>query len=202
MSRFTPPSRTYAGYIFDCDGTLVDSMPLHHRAWRHAFERHGASFDFDWRLFNKRAGKPMDVTVAELNAEFSCQLPIAEVVAAQHQFYLQHFAEIQPVAEVVEFARSLRGRVALAVASGSRRDIVERSLELVNIADWFPTVVTASDVERGKPDPEMMFACAAAMGVAPADCLVLEDGQAGIDAAIAAGMDWVRVGPPPMAARP
>lgn len=196
MSRFTPPSRRYAGYIFDCDGTLVDSMPLHHRAWCVAFERFGAPFEFDWPLFMKRAGMPIDATVRELNAEFGCALPVDEVARLQHEVFLERLAHLEPIHEVVELARSLKGVAPMAVASGGSRPTVLRSLQMVGIADWFPTVFTASDVRQGKPHPEMMLACAQAMGVAPGDCLVIEDGQSGIDAAIAAGMDWVRVEAP------
>jgi HAD superfamily hydrolase (TIGR01509 family) len=191
--RFLAPTRDYAGYIFDCDGTLVESMPLHFRAWRHALESHGASFDFSWKLFVSRAGMPLAETVLALNEQFGTLLEPAAVVAAQLTLYRSLLPTLTAIAPVVEFARRVAARAPLAVASGGQRAEVEASLRLVGIDGLFQCVVTGSEVQRGKPDPEILLRCADGLRVPPSECLVIEDAEFGIEAARRAGMDWVRV---------
>jgi HAD superfamily hydrolase (TIGR01509 family) len=191
--RFIAPTRDYAGYIFDCDGTLVESMPLHFRAWRHALQLHGASFEFSWQLFVSRAGMPLEETVHALNAQFGTALEPAVVVAAQLGLYRSLLPSLTAIAPVVEFARQVAARAPVAVASGGHRAEVEASLRLIGVEGLFQCVVTGSEVTRGKPDPEILLRCADGLGVAPAECLVIEDAEFGIEAARRAGMDWVRV---------
>lgn len=191
--RFVPPTRDYKGYIFDCDGTLVDSMPLHFRAWRTAFQQHGATFEFDWALFVSRAGMPLEQTVEALNLQFSTALDPRRVVEVQLATYRTLIAEVQPIDAVVEFARRVAALAPVAVASGGQRAEVEASLRNIGIFDLFSVIVAGNEVSRGKPDPEILLRCADGMGVAPHDCLVIEDGELGIEAARRAGMDWVRV---------
>ena len=191
--RFVPPTRDYKGYIFDCDGTLVDSMPLHFRAWRAAFQQHGAGFDFDWALFVSRAGMPLEQTVEALNVQFSTRLDPKQVVEVQLANYRTLIAEVQAIAPVVEFARRVAAVAKVAVASGGQRAEVEASLRNIGVFDLFPVIVAGNEVARGKPDPEILLRCAEGMAVAPSDCLVIEDGELGIEAARRAGMDWVRV---------
>lgn len=191
--RFTPPTREYAGYIFDCDGTLVESMPLHFRAWRRAFEQHAATFEFDWELFISRAGMPLEATVEALNLQFSTRLDPKQVVALQLETYRSLLAEVTAIESVVVFARQVALRAPASVASGGHRAEVEASLRNVGIYELFRCIITGHDVKHGKPDPEIFLKCADGMGVAPGDCLVIEDGALGIEAARRAGMDWVKV---------
>jgi HAD superfamily hydrolase (TIGR01509 family) len=191
--RFIPPTREYAGYIFDCDGTLVESMPLHFRAWRHALQSHGANFEFSWQLFVSRAGMPLEETVLALNEQFGTLLEPAVVVAAQLTLYRSLLPTLTAIAPVVEFARQVAARAPAAVASGGHRAEVEASLRLIGLDGLFRCVVTGSEVRRGKPDPEILLRCAEGLGVKPSDCLVIEDAEFGIEAARRAGMDWARV---------
>ena len=192
--RFIAPTRTYAGYIFDCDGTLVDSMPLHFRAWRAAFRQHGASFDFDWALFVSRAGMPLETTVEALNQQFGSTLDPKRVVEVQLATYRTLLAEVTAIEPVVAFARQVAASGAqVSVASGGQRPEVETSLRSIGLLDLFRLIVAGNEVAHGKPDPEILLRCAEGMGVAPEDCLVIEDGELGIEAARRAGMDWVRV---------
>lgn len=179
--------------IFDCDGTLVDSMPLHFRAWRAAFREHGAAFDFDWELFVSRAGMPLEATVEALNREFAAELDPKRVVELQLANYRTLLAQVSAIEPVVEFARRVAALAPVAVASGGHRPEVEASLRNIGIFDLFSVIVAGGEVSRGKPDPEILLRCADGMGVAPRDCLVIEDGELGIEAARRAGMDWVRV---------
>lgn len=191
--RFIAPTRDYAGYIFDCDGTLVESMPLHFRAWRHALASQGASFEFSWKLFVSRAGMPLEETVLALNEQFGTTLEPAPVVAAQLALYRSLLPSLTAIVPVVEFARDVAARAPVAVASGGHRAEVEASLRLIGLGGLFQCVVTGNDVQRGKPDPEILLRCADGLGVHPSQCLVIEDAELGIEAARRAGMDWVRV---------
>jgi HAD superfamily hydrolase (TIGR01509 family) len=191
--RFLAPTRDYAGYIFDCDGTLVESMPLHFRAWRRAFREHHATFDFDWELFVSRAGMPLEQTVEALNQQFSTQLDPARVVQAQLAAYRSLLSGVTAITPVVEFARLVALRAPVSVASGGHRNEVEASLATVGLSGLFRCIVAGNEVQHGKPDPEILFRCAEGMGVPPQDCLVIEDGVLGIEAARRAGMDWVKV---------
>lgn len=191
--RFIPPSREYAAYIFDCDGTLVESMPLHFRAWRRALADHGATFDFNWALFTSRAGMPLEATVDALNLQFATELQAERVAAVQRATYRAHLAGIPAIEPVASFARAMALKAPLAVASGGNREEVEQSLRGVGLLELFSCIVTGNDVAHGKPDPEIFLRCAEGLGVAPGDCLVIEDGELGIEGARRAGMDWVRV---------
>lgn len=190
--RLCVPEGDFEGFIFDCDGTLAESMPVHHRAWHAALARYGASFDFHWELFNRRAGMTIERTVEELNVEFGLSLDPLAVAREQHAQYERLLAEVTPIPEVVEFARAHAGR-PLAVASGGVRHLVERTLELIGVSELFPVVVVAADVTHGKPAPDLFLLAAERLGVAPSKCLVFEDGALGILAAERAGMRSVLI---------
>ena len=190
---FELPARDYGAFIFDCDGTLADSMPLHQKAWALALRAHGATFEFGWDLFMRRAGMTLEKTVEGLNQEFSMNMDPARVAEDQRRHYERLMDEVQPIAEVVAFARSKAGRHPLSVASGGERSIVLRTLRTIGAQDLFPVVVVAADVARGKPAPDLFLYAAQKMGVAPADCLVFEDSELGIEAARSAGMGAVLV---------
>jgi len=188
------PERDFDGFIFDCDGTLVDSMPLHFKAWSASFLHHGAPWQWTEDEFYANAGVPDRVTVLELNERHGADLCPDLIHEFKAEWYAKHLHEIEAVHAVADFARRLHaeGR-KISVASGSDLSLVEPSLHKVGLLDLFDIIITPALVERGKPFPDMFLLAAECMAVAPGDCLVFEDGQAGIDAAVAAGMDWVFV---------
>jgi beta-phosphoglucomutase-like phosphatase (HAD superfamily) len=195
MSKFVlhlPPQR-YEAFIFDCDGTLVDSMPLHFAAWREAFARHQAPFDFTWELFLSRGGMGLEQTVRELNFQFSTCLDPCAVVQAQVDASERLLATVRAIDPVARFAREVAAASPVSVASGGKRHHVARSLRVTGLEALFSVVVTQEDVTRGKPDPEMFLLAAQRMGVKPKECLVVEDSPLGLEAAKAAGMGsaWV-----------
>jgi HAD superfamily hydrolase (TIGR01509 family) len=186
----------YEAFIFDCDGTLADSMPLHHIAWKRAFQDCNAPIDFSWERFVSRAGKTLEVTVEELNLELGLSLDPKRVAAVQRAEYDRLLPGVRPVARVVNFLRSVAGRRPLSVASGSDRRTVDRTLSALGIADLVPIVVTSEEVGRGKPEPDLFLLAAERMAVAAERCLVFEDSPLGIEAARRAGMGSVLVEPP------
>ncbi len=188
------PHEDFEGFIFDCDGTLVDSMPLHYRAWNASFAHHGAPWLWTEDEFYASAGVPDRVTVMELNERHGAALDPDSVYEFKAGWYSRHLHELTPVAAVAALARRYReeGR-RISVASGSDLSIVAPSLDVAGLGGLFDIVITPADVLRGKPSPDMFLLAAERMGVAPSNCLVFEDGQPGIAAAEAAGMQWVFV---------
>lgn len=188
------PDRDFDGYIFDCDGTLVDSMPLHFRAWVTSFEYHKAPWQWTEDEFYANAGVPDRITTMELNERYGASIDPDSVHDYKVEWYSRHLADLQPVGPVAALAKRYHaeGR-KISVASGSDLSIVEPSLEVTGLRDLFEIIVTPKDVKHGKPAPDMFLLAAEKMGVAPGECLVFEDGQAGIDAANAGGMASVFV---------
>jgi HAD superfamily hydrolase (TIGR01509 family) len=193
VHSFDPIERDFAGFIFDCDGTIADSMPLHLRAWRAALAAHGATFDFTWDLHMRRAGKALEVIVEELNTQFGTRLDPNAVARAQREIYLELLPMVQPVKPVVDLIMSLAGRRRMAVASGSDLGSVRGTLRALGLLEVIPVVVTAFDVKHGKPAPDLFLLAAERIGVAPSDCVVFEDSSLGIEAAQRAGMHSVLV---------
>jgi beta-phosphoglucomutase-like phosphatase (HAD superfamily) len=188
------PDREYGGYIFDCDGTLADNMPLHYRAWSRAMQDFGGTYPEE--LFYEWGGRPTTHIVQALNERFGLSMDVEAVVRRKEDVYLSMIPDVEPMTAVVEFARSRRGVAPMAVASGGHRALVIATLEALGISEWFDAVVCAEDYERGKPHPDPFLLAAARLGVAAGECVVFEDSTTGIEAAKAAGMDWVLVSAP------
>jgi HAD superfamily hydrolase (TIGR01509 family) len=194
MTVFTPPEKRYAGYIFDCDGTLANSMPNHYHAWADTVEKYGGQMPEE--LFYALGGWPSNKMVEHLNERFGSALDPEIVALEKEHLYVERIAKIQPIPEVAEFARQVSAFAKVAVASGGILPVVTRTLEVIGFKDFFPVIVTSEQVKRGKPFPDMFLEAARRMGVQPSDCLVLEDSIAGFEAASAAGMDYAKVGDP------
>jgi HAD superfamily hydrolase (TIGR01509 family) len=192
MTVFTPPEKRYAGYIFDCDGTLADSMPVHYRAWADSLGKYGGQMPEE--LFYALGGWPSNKMVELLNERFGTSLDPELVAAEKEYLYLERMATIQPIREVAEFAHQVAAFAKVSVASGGVLPVVTRTLETIGFKGFFPVIVTTEQVKRGKPFPDMFLEAARRMGVHPSDCLVLEDSTAGFEAATAAGMDYAKVG--------
>jgi HAD superfamily hydrolase (TIGR01509 family) len=190
----TLPDQPFRAYLFDCDGTIVDSMPLHYLAWSQALASWGCPFAED--LFYAWGGRPVAEIVAALNAQHGLAMPVEQVTARREALYLEHLHLVRAVPEVLAHIELSHGRIPFAVVSGSTRDSVTASLQALNLLDRFDTLVCAGDYQRAKPDPQPFLIAAERLGVAPRDCLVFEDTEMGIQAATAAGMASVKVLPP------
>lgn len=191
------PTHPFEGYIFDCDGTIADTMPIHYRAWSRAMEEFGGRFPED--LFYQLGGMPTAEIVRVLNEKFDLVLEVEAVVHRKERWYLENVHEVLPVMPVLEIARGMHGVKPLAIASGGHREMVEATLKAIDSMDMFDAIVCAEDYERGKPFPDPFLEAARRIGVPPQDCLVFEDSPTGVEAAKAAGMHFVFV---PSAGRP
>ena len=185
------PRGDFRAYLFDLDGTVADSMPQHFVAWSAAVKAHGGSFPEE--LFYAWGGVPPLRVVEKLNERFGYTLDPESVVADKEAQFLAGIEHIQPVASVLAHIVAKHGEIPLAIVSGSPRHTVELTLATLHLRDCFDVVICAEDYTRGKPDPEPFLKAASELKVDPAACLVFEDADAGIAAAKAAGMHWVRV---------
>jgi beta-phosphoglucomutase family hydrolase len=194
LMKLDIPAGDFAGYIFDLDGTLVDTMPLHYRAWNRAMQQAGLKEELSEDLFYSLGGVPTR-GVAKIFAEhYGLVIDVEKVFHRKEALFLELRSEMKLIEAVVAFARSAVARgIPVSVASGGPRDIVRHTLELMHLRDLFPVVVTPEDVTHGKPAPDMFLLAAKKMSVPPLQCLVFEDAEPGIQAAEAAGMKWVRV---------
>ncbi|MEU3453679.1 HAD family phosphatase [Micromonospora sp. NPDC006766] len=188
------PSGDFRAYLFDCDGTIVDSMPLHYAAWCSALDEWGCEFPEE--LFYAWGGRPIADIVAALNERHGLSMPIGLVVQRQEELYQRSLPEVTAVPEVLAHIENFHGQIPFAVVSGGTRESVTVSLDTLGLLDRFETLVCAEDYTRPKPDPEAFLLAARRLGVAPADCLVFEDTDLGVRAATAAGMASVRVPAP------
>ena len=185
------PAGLFRAYIFDCDGTVVDSMPLHYRAWKAALAEWNCDFPED--LFYSWGGKPVRNIIADLNQMHGLTMPVDSLAVRKEALYLAQLPSLKTIPEVVEHITAQHGRIPLAVASGSRKDSVVGSLTTVGLLDKFDTIVSAGDYVHAKPAPDCFLLAAERLGIAPKDCLVFEDTQLGIQAATAAGMASIMV---------
>ncbi|HMJ20535.1 MAG TPA: HAD family phosphatase [Terriglobales bacterium] len=191
--RLKLPPGSFKAYLFDCDGTIADSMPLHYVAWSRALSEWNCEFSQD--LFYAWGGMPVSGIITALNERHGLSMPVEDVSKRKEEFYLEILPQLKAVPEVLEHIELSHGRIPLAVVSGSTRDSVTASLDSLKLLDRFDTLVCAGDYQRSKPDPQAFLIAAARLGMAPESCLVFEDAEMGIQAATAAGMASVKVPP-------
>ena len=188
------PAGDFHAYLFDCDGTIADSMPLHYIAWKKVMAEWNCEYPED--LFYSWGGKPVRKIIADLNKINGIEMPVEATAQRKESFYIAQLPQLKVIPEVLEHIKAEHGRIPFAVVSGSTRDSVVGSLSVLGLLDRFDTIISAEDYKRGKPAPDGFLLAAERLGVAPADCLVFEDTDLGIESATAAGMAFVKVPSP------
>ncbi|BBH71381.1 phosphatase [Actinoplanes sp. OR16] len=188
------PDGEFQAYLFDCDGTITDSMPAHYLAWQAALAEWGCVFPEE--LFYAWGGRPVADIVASLNEQQNLDMPVHRVAERQEELFRAGLPTIKGVPGVLEHIEDAYGRLPIGVVSGSTRLSVTASLEALGLLDRFEVLVCAGDYARPKPFPDAYLLGAEQLGVDPARCLVFEDTELGLRAAAAAGMAAVRVPPP------
>ncbi len=183
----------FAALIFDLDGTLIDSMPLHNEAWIKTLRSHGHVLDE--RILYELAGIPTFETVNILNKRFSWNLDPATVTHQKESYYLSHLEEVKPNKDVVQIAKEHFRLKPMAIVTGGLRDKVKRVLESLNLNHLFDIIVCSEDTLSAKPSPEPFLFAASKLKQDPLECLVFEDGEAGMIGAKAAGMSVVKIIP-------
>lgn len=187
----TLPAGDFRAYLFDMDGTIADSMPLHYIAWKQALGEWGC--EFPEVLFYQWGGLPVSEIIATLNRRHGLAMPVETVAHRKESLYYELLPKLTAVPEVLHQIEAEHGRIPFAVVSGSTRESVTASLQALGLLEKFDVLVCAGDYTRAKPDPEPFLLAAEKLGVAPETCLVFEDTEMGIQAATAAGMASVKI---------
>ena len=181
------------GLVFDCDGTIADTMPLHYRAWVIALKEHGA--DFPEAMFYEMAGIPTVKIIELLNERHGYGMPVQETADRKEAIFEETIPEVAAIEPVVGIVRQFAGRLPMAVATGATRAICQRTLTSLGLIQHFGAIVTADDVEHGKPAPDIYIEAARRIGVNPSECYAFEDAELGLESARAAGMVAVDIRP-------
>ncbi len=185
------PPGSYEAYLFDCDGTIADSMQLHYFAWSQALSEWNCAFEED--LFYAWGGKPPSEIIDLLNKRNALDMPVQVVAERKEQLYYASLPQLKAITEVLEHIEAEEGRIRYAVVSGSTRDSVVASLTTLGLLSKFEVIVCQGDYVNSKPHPEPFLIAASRLGVRPEHCLVFEDSDLGIEAAKVAGMASVKI---------
>jgi beta-phosphoglucomutase-like phosphatase (HAD superfamily) len=198
MITFDPAK--YDGYIFDCDGTLADTMPLHYQAWSETLTRKlGRPSDFTESMFYHFGGMPARQIVARLNHDYGYDLPVEQTAHEKEMRFVELLPGIGPVQEVIDVLNRLPPDAKVAVASGGLEEIVRKTLLFLGLkvgpGEKIKFLIGSDHIAQGKPHPELFLRAAGLLGVEPHRCLVFEDAEPGFVAAKAADMDYIDVRP-------
>jgi beta-phosphoglucomutase family hydrolase len=174
------------GLIFDLDGTLSDSLPVHVATWNMVGEKYG--FTFDPQIVYEMTGRPTIEFAKRIVEQYGLSADPTEMVRMKQQAFWGKANLLRPIHEVVSIVKKYYGKLPMSVGTGAGRKSAEVQLKTLDILRYFDAVVTAEDVTRHKPDPDTFLECARLMGVEPKYCQVFEDGDLGITAAEKAGM--------------
>ncbi len=177
--------------IFDLDGTLADTMPVHFVAWQEVLAPLGLSFPED--RFYAWGGLPTRRIVEMLSEEQGITVDVSAVTEAKYRGYFAHIDTIRPIDTVFSIAVEHHGKLPMAVATGGKREAAERTLQAIGGTHLFAGLVSADDVSQHKPHPETFLRAAELVGVDPSRCRAYEDADPGIEAATAAGMQVIDV---------
>ena len=182
----------YQAFLYDCDGTLADNMQLHKDAYVKAATHHG--IDLDTAIIDELAGLPTINVVAEINKRYGTAIDAPAFGTLKSRIFADEFQQhTQPIPFVVDHLKAHAGKIKIGVVSGGSRSTVMRTLQALGIENLIDVLVCAGETPRGKPFPDPFLRAAELLSAPPATCIVFEDGNAGTQAADAAGMKWIRV---------
>jgi HAD superfamily hydrolase (TIGR01509 family) len=182
----------FKAFLYDCDGTLADTMPMHKQSYVRLAAQEGVFIED--AIIDEFAGLPVNDVVEQINKRYNAGLnPVSFAEDREQLFLNEYLPKTQPVTYVVNHLKAHAGKVKIGVVSGSKRGAVEKTLQILGIAHIPQVLVCAGETPRGKPFPDPFLAAAEKLGVLPQECLVFEDADAGTKAAEAAGMRWVRI---------
>lgn len=193
MATITIPiPKGVKGLIFDLDGTILDSMPLHHEGYNHALAPYG--IDYPKEVFESRGGIPTKDTMKMIEVDYQIEnFDLTTALEAKKEFVESHLDRIRLIEPVFEIIKDYHGKLPMSVGTGSNRMVVDELFDRFSLNRYFTHVVTATEVTNYKPHPETFLKCAELMDVQPEDCVVFEDGKPGMQAARSAGMQIIDI---------
>lgn len=182
----------YHAFLYDCDGTLADNMQAHKDTYVKVAA--GQGVEIDAAIIDEFAGLPIQRVVDEINKRYGCNFDPVQFEQMKYDlYYNEYIRHIKPVKFVVDHLLAHAGKVKIGVVSGGSRPAIEKTLEILGVAQKVDVLVCAGETLHGKPWPDPFLKAAELLEVDPVSCLVFEDGDAGVKAAEAAGMDWIRI---------
>jgi len=181
----------YEAFLYDCDGTLADNMLAHKLSYKEVAANYGV--DLDLAMVDEFAGMPTLLFAQEISKRYGVPLPDTFANEKSQIFIDKYIEQTQPISYVAEHLKNHAGKVKIAVVSGGSRKTVTKTLTVLGLIDFVDVLVCAGETEKGKPSPQPFLKAAELLGIEPKKCIVFEDAEFGVQGAIAAGMDWVRV---------
>ncbi len=172
--------------IFDLDGTLSNSLPVHIATWNKIGDLYG--FKFDPQILMELTGRPTLEFAERIVEQYQLKVTPEEIVKLKQQSFWDSSQLLKPVEEIIAIVKAYHNKLPMSVGTGASRRSAEVQLKALDIARYFDFIVSAEDVTKHKPEPETFLECARLMQVEPALCQVYEDGDLGISAAKKAGM--------------
>jgi len=172
--------------IFDLDGTLSDSLPVHIASWNAVCEKLNCTFDE--RILVEMTGAPTLSFAERIKREQNLEIAAEELVVLKQQEFWKNINQVKPHDAVIGLMKDAHGKIPMAVGTGASRTSAMLQMKELDIDHLFDFIVTADDVDRHKPEPDTFLRCAELMGVDPEFCQVFEDGELGMQAALTAGM--------------
>lgn len=172
--------------IFDLDGTLVDSMPLHLEAWQEICATKGVVFTSE--EFYSLAGVPADRIFKIINEKYGKDFDPQSDSLAKEAIYMRKIEHLKLIEPVFEIAKQYHGKMPMSIGTGSPGQHSWEAVRILGLDQYFDILVSKNDVKEGKPNPETFLKCAEAMNIDPQYCQVFEDGDPGLEAAKTAGM--------------
>lgn len=181
----------YKALLYDCDGTLADNMLAHKLSYKEAAGKYG--IDLDTAIIDELAGWPTRLVADEISKRYGITLPESFSKEKTAVFFEKYIEKTQPIAYVTEHLKAGASYARIAVVSGGTRTTVQKTLSVLGLIDYIEVLVCAGETPQGKPFPDPFLAAASQLNVLPEECVVFEDGDPGVAAAEAAGMDWIRI---------
>ncbi|MDA3613896.1 HAD family hydrolase [Polluticaenibacter yanchengensis] len=192
LEKLTNITQGFQAFLYDCDGTLADNMQAHKDSYVEIAKEYG--IDLDDNIIDELAGWPTILVATEIGKRYHKDFDAHEFADKKSRLFFDKFIDkTLPIDFVTNHLLAHVGKVKIGVVSGGRAKTVSKTLETLNLLDKIDVLVGAGDTEKGKPAPDPFLLAAQKLNVSPEHCIVFEDGQPGVDGAIAAGMQWVRI---------
>lgn len=190
--KLTQIAAPYEALLFDVDGTLADNIQAHKAAYVATAAEY--SIELDDNLIDETAGWPTVDVAAEITKRYNTTFDLEVFSKRKSAIFIEKYIQsTAPISYVKQVLLDNVGKKRIAVVSGGSRSTLNITLKVIGVNDKFETLVCAGDTELGKPSPQPFLLAAAQLNIDPKKCLVFEDGDPGVQGAIAAGMGWVRI---------
>lgn len=187
------PNKDFKALLFDFDGTVADTMGAHLSAWNKGLSSYNLTLSRDQHL--AWAGRPTHQIVGMLNDLHNTKIPVEQFLKDKEVHYLDVLHEIKAIEPVLDFIKFYHKKLPLAIVTGSRRKMINITLEHLQLTEYFDLLVCAEDYKNGKPAPDCFLQAAEKLHLKPEECLVFEDAILGVESALNAGMDCLKITP-------